>query len=161
MITETDIERKLNRIISYREMKDIQSISIFELSKNYYSVFGKYFINKKSKTNVEVILLNGDVVHSFFSMRNAVCWCICDLRGRYVSANRIIALDNNISNEEAQMTVHKRLFKSAKSTGEKLIFLAKLNEEKLKRSQMFGELEDYIAESNFWQQQKFNLKTEY
>jgi hypothetical protein len=160
-ITETEIERKLNRIISYREMNDLQSISIFELSPNYYSVFGKYYINKKSKTSVEVLELNGELVHTFFSMRNAICWCINDLRGKYISANRVITLDKNISNEEAQIAVHKLLFKKAKNTDDKLIFLAKLNEEKLKRSKMMGELESYIIESNYWQQSKFNLKTEY
>ena len=161
MITETEIERKLTRIISYKERKDIESISIFEISKNYYSVFGKYFIHKKSKNNVEVTELNGEVVHSFFSMRNAICWCIYDLRGRYIAANRVITLDRNISNEEAQIQVHNNLFQRAKTTDDKLIYLAKLNEEKLKRSQMSGELEDYIAESDFWQQQKFKAKSEY
>lgn len=161
MITEIEIERKLTKIISYKERKDIETVSIFEISKNYYLVFGKYYIKKKSKSNVEVLELNGEVVHSFFSMRNAICWCIYDLRGKYISANRVISLDRNISNEEAQITVHKSLFNKAKTTDDKLIFLAKLNEEKLKRSQMYNELEDYIAESDFWQQQKFKMKSEY
>lgn len=161
MMTETEIERKLNRIISYKEMTDLQAISIFELSPNYYSVFGKYYVKKKSKTAVEVIQLNNEKIHTFFSMRNAICWCINDLRGKYLSANRVITLDRNISNEEAQISVHKALFKKAKNTDDKLIFLAKLNEEKLKRSQFLTELEAYIAESNYWQQGKFNLKTDY
>jgi len=161
MITEQELERKLTKIISYKERKNIESISIFEISKNRYSVFGKYYIVKKSKSNIEVKQLNGELVHSFFSMRNAICWCIYDLRGKYMSANRVIALDRNISNEEAQIVVHKGLFNRAKNTDDKLIFLAKLNEEKLKRSQMHSELEDYIAESNFWQQQKFKMKSEH
>jgi len=161
MITETEIEKKLTRIISQKERKDIESISIFEISKNYYSVFGKYFIHKKSKSNVEVIQINGEVVHNFFSMRNAICWCIYDIRGKYVSANRVITLDRNISNEEAQIAVHNSLFTKAKAIDDKLIFLAKLNEEKLKRIQMVNELESYISESDFWQQQKFKTKSEY
>lgn len=161
MITEQELERKLTKIISYKERKNIESISIFEISKNRYSVFGKYYIVKKSKSNIEVKQLNGELIHSFFSMRNAICWCIYDLRGKYMSANRVIALDRNISNEEAQIAVHSGLFNRAKNTDDKLIFLAKLNEEKLKRSQMHSELEDYIAESNFWQQQKFKMKSEH
>lgn len=161
MITEQELERKLTKIISYKERKNIESISIFEISKNRYSVFGKYYIVKKSKSNIEVKQLNGELIHSFFSMRNAICWCIYDLRGKYMSANRVITLDRNISNEEAQIAVHSGLFNRAKNTDDKLIFLAKLNEEKLKRSQMHSELEDYIAESNFWQQQKFKMKSEH
>ena len=161
MITEQELERKLTKIISYKERKNIESISIFEISKNRYSVFGKYYIVKKSKSNIEVKQLNGELIHSFFSMRNAICWCIYDLRGKYMSANRVIALDRNISNEEAQIAVHSGLFNKSKNTDDKLIFLAKLNEEKLKRSQMHSELEDYITESNNWQQQKFKMKSEH
>jgi hypothetical protein len=78
-----------------------------------------------------------------------------------MSANRVITLDRNISNEEAQIAIHTSLFNKAKTTDDKLIFLAKLNEEKLKRGQMYHELEDYITESNSWQQQKFKMKSEH
>ena len=161
MMTELEVEKKLNRIISPQEKHELETISIFEVGRNCYSVFGKYFINKKQKSTVEVTLLNGDLVHSFFSMRNAICWCINDLRGKYATASTVIQLDRNISNEEAQMAIHKKLFQKAKTTDDKLIFLAKLNEEKLKRTKMNGQLESYIIESNNWQQQKFKTKTEY
>jgi hypothetical protein len=92
-------------------------------------------------------------------MRNAICWCIFDKRGKYVLANRIITLDRGISNEEVQINIHNNLFKKAKKTDDKLIFLAKLNEDKFRRSSMYRELESYVGESDYWQQNQFRLKT--
>ena len=70
-------------------------------------------------------------------------------------------LDRGISSEDAQIEVHKALFSKAKSTEDKHIFLAKLSEDKHKRNAMFKELNEYISESNYWQQNKYQLKTTY
>lgn len=161
MITELEIEKKFDKIVTSDEIKNLQSISIFEITTNKYLVFGKYYIYKKSKNNVDVLTYGGDLIHSFSNLRNAICWCIYDIRGRYNSCNRIIALDRNISSEEVQISVHERLFKKSKKMEDKLIFLAKLNEEKLKRKEMYNELEEYIHHSDIWQKKKYRLKTEY
>jgi hypothetical protein len=159
MINDIDLERKFNRMISSREIDDLQDISIFEMSKDNYVVFKRYHIAKKSKTDIDVTLTNGDLVHSFSSMRNAICWCIFDKRGKYVLADRIITLDRSISNEEVQINVHKNLFRKSKKTEDKLIFLAKLNEDKFRRSTMYQELEGYVNQSDYWQKHQFKLKT--
>ena len=159
MMNDIELERKFNRMISYKEIENLQDISIFEMSKDSYIVFKNYRIVKKSKTDVEVFLTNGDLIHSFSSMRNAICWCIFDKRGKYVLANRIITLDRSISNEEVQINVHKNLFKKATKTEDKLIFLAKLNEDKFRRSTMYQELEGYVNQSDYWQKHQFKLKT--
>ena len=161
MVNDIELERKFNRIVSTKEIEDLQDISIFEMSKDNYVVFKNYQIIKKSKTDVDVMLANGDLVHSFSSMRNAICWCIFDKRGKYVLANRIITLDRSISNEEVQINVHKNLFRKATKTEDKLIFLAKLNEDKFRRSTMYQELESYVGQSDYWQKKSFKLKTEH
>lgn len=158
-MTDTEIENKLNRIISNREISNLQTNSIFETSKDKYEVFSKYRIVKKSKSEIDVVLFNDEVVHSFSNMRNAICWCIFDKRGKYVSANRIIALDRNISGTEVSMSVHRNLFNKAKVGDDRLIYLAKLNEDKLKRKSMIDELEGYVSESDYWQKNQFRLKT--
>ena len=161
MMNDIELERKFNRMISYKEIENLQDISIFEMSKDSYIVFKNYRIVKKSKPDVEVFLTNGDLIHSFSSMRNAICWCIFDKRGKYVLANRIITLDRSISNEEVQINVHKNLFKKATKTEDKLIFLAKLNEDKFRRNTMYQELENYVGQSDYWQKKSFKLKTEH
>ena len=158
-MNDIELERKFNRMISAKEMNNLQDISIFETSKDNYVVFKNYQIIKKSKTNIDVCLINGDLIHSFSSMRNALCWCIFDKRGKYVLANRIITLDRGITNEEVQINVHNNLFKKSKKTDDKLIFLAKLSEDKFRRSAMYRELEGYVGQSDYWQQQQFKLKT--
>lgn len=159
MMNDIELERKFNRMISTKEIEDLQDISIFETTKDNYVVFKNYHVIKKSKTDIEVHLTNGDLIHSFASMRNAICWCIFDKRGKYVLANRIITLDRSISNEEVQINVHKNLFRKANKTDDKLIFLAKLNEDKFRRSSMYQELESYVGQSDYWQQHQFKLKT--
>ena len=161
MMNDIELERKFNRMVSTKEMNDLQDISIFETSKDNFIVFKNYQVIKKSKTDIDVCLTNGDLVHSFSSMRNAICWCIFDKRGKYILANRIITLDRSISNEEVQINVHKNLFRKAKKTDDKLIFLAKLNEDKFRRSIMYRELESYVYQSDYWQQNQFKLKTTY
>jgi hypothetical protein len=160
MMNDIELENKFNRIISKKEINALQDISILETSSDNYIVFKKYHIVKKSKTDVDVFLTNGDLVHSFSSTRNAICWCIFDKSGKYVSAKRIITLDQGISNEEVQINIHKRLLKKSTKTDDKLIFLAKLNEDKFRRSLMCQELASYIWQSDYWQKQKFKLKTE-
>jgi hypothetical protein len=159
MMTETEIEKKFNRLIATKEISDLQRNSIFETSRDIYEVFSKYKIVKKSKTEVEVVLFNDDVVHTFSSMRNAICWCIFDKRGKYNAANRIITLDQYVSSTEVSMSVHRNLFNKAKISDDRLIFLAKLNEDKLKRRAMVDELEGYVRESDYWQKNQFKLKT--
>ena len=158
-MNDIELERKFNRMLSTKEIDDLQGISIFETSKDNYVVFKNYRIIKKSKTDIDVYSLNGDLIHSFSNIRNAICWCIFDKRGKYVLASRIITLDRNISNEDVQMRVHNNLFKKAKKTDDKLIFLAKLNEDKFRRNLMCQELEGYVSQSDYWQQNQFRLKT--
>jgi hypothetical protein len=161
MMNDIELENKFNRMISKKEINALQDISIFETSSDNYVVFKKYHIIKKSKTEVDVYLTNGDLVHSFANIRNAICWCIFDKKGKYVSANRIITLDKGISNEEVQIAIHQKLLKKSTKTENKLIFLAKLNEDKFRRSVMCQELASYIWQSDYWQKQKFKLKTEH
>lgn len=160
-MTDGEIEKRFQKILNANDIKKLESISIFELAKNSYVVFGKYFVTKKSKSNVEVAYHNKEVIYSFSSMKNAICWCIFDMRGKFLDANRIISLDRNIVNEQVQIEIHKKMFSKAKTLEEKLIFLAKLNEEKIKRSQMLNQLSDYIIQSDYWQQLKYRLKTEH
>lgn len=161
MMNDIELENKFNKMISKKEINDLQDISIFQTSSDNYIVFKKYHIVKKTKTDIDVFTISGDLIHSFSSTRNAICWCIFDKQGKYVSANRIITLDKGISNEEVQMSIHKKLLKKSIKTDDKLIFLAKLNEDKFRRSIMSQELESYIWQSDYWQKQKFKLKTEH
>jgi hypothetical protein len=153
------IDRKLNKMITTSEFAKLQDVVIFQDNDGTYSLFNKYHIKKKDTNNIIVSLNNGDVVNSFFSLKNAVCWCVMDKIGKYHLANRVIVLDMNLSSMEVHISIHSRLFKKSKKTEDKLIYLAKLNQDKLQKKAMSEELDQYIRDSYYWQQRRFGLKT--
>jgi hypothetical protein len=54
--------------------------------------------------------------------------------------------------------IHQSLYKKANKPDDKLIYLAKLNEDRLRKKSVIKELEDYVSESNIWQSKRFNRK---
>jgi hypothetical protein len=153
------IDRKLDNMIATSEFAKLQDVVIFQDTDGTYNLFNKYHIRKKDVNNIVVSLNNGDDVNSFFSMKNAVCWCVLDKIGKYHLANRVIDLDMNLSSVEVHILIHSKLFKKAKKTEDKLIYLAKLNEDKFQKKVMAEELQKYITNSIIWQQKRFSLKS--
>lgn len=153
-----DIEKKFKKVISKQEITKLQDIAIFQNPDGIYEVFNSYLIDKKTDGAI-VKLHNGDTINSFYNLKNAVCWCIFDKRGRYTTADRIIALDLKLSALDVGISIHQHLVKKAKDTDTKLIHLAKLNEEKNMKRQMADELSKYLEESDNLQQKSYRLKT--
>ena len=153
------IDRKLDNMIATSEFAKLQDVVIFQDTDGTYNLFNKYHIRKKDVNNITVSLNNGDDVNSFFSMKNAVCWCVLDKIGKYQLANRVIDLDMHLSSVEVHISIHSKLFKKAKKTEDKLIYLAKLNEDKFQKKSMSDELNQYIANSYAWQQKRFDSKS--
>lgn len=155
------IDKKLDKMIKTSEFAKLQDVVIFKDTDGTYSLFNKYHIKRKDTTDIVVSLNNGDDVNSFFSMKNAVCWCVLDKIGKYQLADRVINLDMNLSSIEVHISIHSKLFKKAKKTEDKLIYLAKLNQDKLQKTAMSEELSKYIQDSYNWQQKRFGLKAEH
>jgi hypothetical protein len=155
------IDRKLDKMISNSEFAKLQDVVIFKDTDGTFNLFNKYHIKKKDVTDIVVSLNNGDDVNSFFNMKNAVCWCVLDKIGKYQLADRVIDLDMHLSSVEVHISIHSRLFKKAKKTEDKLIYLAKLNQDKLQKTAMSEELSKYIQDSYNWQQKRFGLKSEH
>jgi len=154
-----DIEKKFKKVISKYDLEKLQSIAIFQNPSGEYELFNSYYIAKKPEGAV-VKLHNGDTINAFCNLKNAVSWCIFDKRGKYSAANRIIELDLKLSAIEVSLAIHQKLFKKTKDTDTKLIYLAKLNEDKNKKRQMTDELSSYLMESDFWQQKNYKLKSD-
>lgn len=153
------IDRKLDKMISNSEFAKLQDVVIFKDTDGTYNLFNKYHIKKKDTNDIVVSLNNGDDVNSFFSMKNAVCWCVMDKIGKYQLADRVIDLDMHLSSVEVHISIHSKMFKKAKKTEDKLIYLAKLNEDKFQKKAMSDELNQYIANSYAWQQKRFDSKS--
>ena len=155
------IDRKLDKMISNSEFAKLQDVVIFKDTDGTFNLFNKYHIKKKDATDIVVSLNNGDDVNSFCNMKNAVCWCVLDKIGKYQLADRVIDLDMHLSSVEVHISIHSKLFKKAKKTEDKLIYLAKLNQDKLQKTAMSEELSKYIQDSYNWQQKRFGLKSEH
>ena len=153
------IDKKLDKMISNSEFAKLQDVVIFKDTDGTFNLFNKYHIKKKDANDIVVSLNNGDDVNSFFNMKNAVCWCVFDKIGKYQLANRVINLDMHLSSLEVHISIHSKLFKKAKKTEDKLIYLAKLNEDKFQKKAMSDELNQYIANSYSWQQKRFDSKS--
>lgn len=156
-----NVEKKLDNIIATGEFNKLLDVVIFQDIDGSYSLFNKYRIKKISSTNVEVSLIKGDIINSFFNIKNAVCWCVLDKLGKYSLANRVINLDMSLSSVDVHIAIHSNLFKKSKKTEDKLIYLAKLNQDKLQKKAMSEELNNHIQNSYNWQQRRFGLKSEH
>ena len=150
--------RKLTKTIPEAEMKKLSELSIIQGPDGSYYLFSKYSIRKNNGYYiVELDKIAG--TKSFNVLKNAVSWCTFDKRNNIYESNRILELDNKLASIDAAILVHQRLAKKAKKLEEKLIYLAKLGEEKMEKKQILDELDSYVETSRIWQNKRFNSKS--
>ena len=150
--------RKLTKAIPEAERKQLSELSIIQQPDGSYLLFSKYYIKKYDGYYVvEMDKIAG--TKSFNVLKNAVAWCTYDKRNRIYESKRLYELDNKLSSVDAAMLVHQRLVKKSKKLEEKLIYLAKLGEEKMEKKQIIDELDSYVTSSKIWQTNQFNMKS--
>lgn len=150
--------RKLTKTIPESDMKRLSELSIIQGPDGSYFLFSKYSIKKNNGYYVvEIDKIDG--IKSFNVLKNAVAWCTYDKRNSIYESNRIYNLDNKLSSIDSEITVHQQLAKKAKKLEEKLIYLAKLGEEKMVKKQILDELDSYVESSKIWQTKQFNTKS--
>ena len=145
-------------MISPAEMKNLQDLVIFQDETGDYNLFNKYVIHRQSKSEYVVTLNLSDTKHTFNSLKNATAWCIFDKRNKFYESRRILELDNKLGGVDVDISVHQKLFKKAKTDEDQLIFIAKLNEDRIKKQLMTEELESYTDDSKHWQSDRFERK---
>ena len=151
-------EKQLSKLMNPNFIGDLEDVIIFQNTDGSYELFNTYCINKTSKDNYIVTMLTTFTTHQFHTLKHAVAWCTFDKRNMLSQANRIIILDNLLAGIEVDITLHTKIFKNAKNSNDKLIFLAKLSEDKLKKRRFTDELYTYINDSKKWQTNRFNRK---
>jgi hypothetical protein len=112
-----------------------------------YLIFGKYVIKKMPKGEYLVTLKNTFTKKVFYKLKNAVSWCIFDNKNMISTSVRIDKLDHQLASIDAVIELHTKLFKTTKNLDSKLIYLAKLKEEKLKKNHVSFELNRYNEQS--------------
>jgi hypothetical protein len=144
------IIRKIERVIPKDQIKSLQDIVVYQDPDGTYQLFETYSIEKiDSAYVVSSNSLSKNL--SFSVLKNAVTWCTYDKRNKILDANTIIDLDHKLSRIDSDINIRQAMVKKAKNSEDKLIYIAKLGEDKLRRKQMVEQLDDYIRESRNWQ----------
>lgn len=154
MISEK-LLRKLEKTVFKMDFDKVSELSIMQGPDGSYFLFNKYTINKID----DYYVVTKDSVagtKSFNILKNAVAWCTYDKQNIFYEANRILELDNKLASVDSEIQVHQNLAKRAKKLEEKLIYLAKMGEEKMERKQITDELAGYVTSSKIWQSKRLS-----
>lgn len=147
-------EYKVEKFLEKEFKSNIGKLVLYDQNGDYL-IFGKYVI-KKLPNGEYLVVLNGTATEKiFYKLKNAVSWCIFDHRNIILTSTRLSLLDQQLYSTEAAIQLHLKLFKTTKNTESKLIYLAKLNEEKIKKNCITAELKQYNDQSDLFQ--KINL----
>ena len=150
---------KLQKMIPNSEMKSLQDLIIYQESDVSYQLFNRYVINKKTVSEYVVTTTFSDDPYTFNTLKNATAWCIFDKRDKFYEARRILELDNKLGGIDVDIMIHQKLFKKSKTDEDLLIYIAKLNEDRIKKQMIVDELDSYVSESKIWQERRFERKS--
>jgi hypothetical protein len=158
MVKKTNTEKQLEKLMKTDFVGKLEDVIIFQNPDNSYELFNTYHINKNDNNEYVIKMHTTFTSHNFNILKHAVAWCTFDKRNMLYQANRILKLDNLLAGLEVDISIHNKIFKNSKSSEDRLIVLAKLNEDKLKKRQITEELNVYINDSKKWQTKRFNTK---
>ena len=150
---------KLQKMIPVAEFNSLQDLVIYQESDGSYQLFNQYVIRKQSPSEFVVTTNFFDDTRVFNALRNATAWCIFDKRDKFYETRRILELDNKLGGIEVDIIIHQKLFTKAKTAEDQLIYIAKLNEDRIKKQMFTEELDGYVAESKSWQSRRFERKS--
>ena len=151
-------EKQLEKLMKTDFVGQLEDVIIFQNPDNSYELFNMYHINKNDTNEYVVKMHTTFTTHNFNTLKHAVAWCTFDKRNMLYQSKRILKLDNLLAGLEVDISLHTKMFKSAKNTDDRLIFLSKLSEDKLKKRRITDELYTYINDSKKWQTNRFNAK---
>lgn len=148
-----NLEQKVEKFFEKEFKSKVGKLILYDEDRNFL-IFGKYII-KKINNDYHISHKTTSTTKVFAKLKNAVSWCIFDDRNIINSAQRLEKLDKDLSSIETVINLHQNLLKSNKNTELKLIYLAKLSEEKLKKTCLEKEILTFIQQSDRFQKQNF------
>ena len=149
-----NLEYKVEKFLEKEFKSKVGKLVLYDQNGDYL-IFGKYVIKKLPKGEYLVKLKGTATEKTFYKLKNAVTWCVFDHRNIITTSARICSLDQQLYSTEAVIELHQKLFKTTKNMDSKLIYLAKLNEEKIKKNYINFELNQYNEKADLFQ--KINL----
>jgi hypothetical protein len=148
-----DSLKKIESFINKELNVSLSDASIFKHPDGSYELFNKFMIIKES--DYKFIVYTQDDQRTFSFLKNAVMWCTFKKRDKFYEMNRIAEIDMMLSSVDLLIAHHRRLSTRAKNLEDQLLYIAKLNEDKLKKQSILHEMNRYIVEARYWQLKKF------
>jgi len=134
--------------------KKITDLLIIKQDDGYH-LFGRYLITKKDNGFIVNAPIDyEDTTLEFAQLKHAVTWCVFHKNNKYKELSKIAELDEKLDGLQVTINNLKRLAERAKSE-DKLIYLAKLSEDKVKRQIAQKAMNFYIDTSKYWQTKSF------
>jgi hypothetical protein len=136
--------------------KKIRDLFIVHEYDGSYNLFGTYSIKQQSNGAYKVLITDDrykDPVE-FSALKYAVSWCVFEKNQKHKELKRLYELDQILGSIDVSIAQHQKLMYKT-GTPDKFIFLAKLNEDKLRKKQAIQELAQYTSLSRHIQEKKF------
>lgn len=158
-MTEEQLFHNLKKIISAPNLATLIDTVVIKNEDGSYELFGKYLISH-TKDGYEVTKNNcGNDPLIFGFLQNAVTWATLDKRNKIHESNRVLSLDQRLSGLDVSTQQHARLYKSSKDIDAKMLYLTKLQEDRLHKRAISDELRSYVDSSKEWQLSRFKKET--
>lgn len=143
----------LKRVIKTNDLQDLEKYLIINIDGGY-ELYGQYFIKPENNRFIVSKLGTGSS-ETFNTLKHAVTWASLDKRGTYGDANRVLLLDKLLEGAVVDLSIHQNMYNKASDMEKKLIYSAKIQEDKLKKSRVTTELNRYITNAKNWQYSQF------
>jgi hypothetical protein len=147
-------EIKLNQFFENELKSDLKEVLIIKDQTGRYTLFGKYTITPNKLGWFKVF--SKGISLEFETIRNAVAWCTLHHAGKLREANRIVVLDLKLSSISTDLIVHRNMLRKHLGKESKWIYMAKLQEDVIKKHRILDEIKSYINNSKMIQTSKFN-----
>lgn len=157
-MTDDQLFNALTRIVSGPELQRLQENTVLQNENGDYELFGQYTVSKEG-TGYAITRLNDDTPLIFGSLQNAVTWATLDKQVKVYDSNRVYDLDHKLSSLEIEAEIHFKRYKNSKDGDTKLLYLTKLQEDRIKKKQVAHELQSYVNTIRAWQMKKFRKET--
>jgi len=148
------VMEKVNKFLTNPALEDLSPFLIIDTAAGY-ELFGEFTIAKENNMHV-VTKHTTDLEVKFYSQRNAVVWTTLYFRDNIGDANRVRDLDKILEGTNVNIEVHQQLYLKTSDIDKKLIYFAKLQEDKLKKKQLVIELDRFALNSKRWQNSRFD-----
>lgn len=147
----------LTDLLKSKNTIELLKTLVLQNDKGEYLLFGTYIIKKlNDEYNVAVGTSSNK---TFSNLKTAVTWATMDHRNMIMEANTVDHLDRTLSGAEFTIELYKKMYKKAKNSEMKIIYLNKLQQGIIKKKKLSDELEGYIRRTQEWQRSRFAKQT--